>query len=242
MQGVNERIALLEREYRKQKRQEAEKTETGQSVKQEQTGQLEETLKHQRKEITLENVLIAVRTGEVCLWGKQYLIERDYPEEKNFPEEDQGAKECYSLEVKSYFEDKIPMVLLKDVYTGRKEEEQAVILVNHQQNISQVLTLADSRMGEESLDSWKKKLETGMKLVGTYVEVTQETSLEHLDYLIYRTPTGKGWIYSLLFRIHTGSGRAVGNYNCMEKDKKTYGILLEALLYRMNELLSEQEG
>jgi len=80
-------------------------------------------------------------------------------------------------------------------------------------------------------------LVTGMRMSGTYAEVTREAVLEHLDYLCYRTPTGKGWTANIIFRISTGSGRAVGNYNCFERDWDTCGLMLEALVLRLNELL-----
>ena len=67
------------------------------------------------------------------------------------------------------------------------------------------------------------------------------TALENLDYLVYRH-LPKGLLHNLIFRLHTGSRRVVGNYNCYEKDKDTYGLMLEAVLHRMNELLSEPEN
>jgi len=39
--------------------------------------------------------------------------------------------------------------------------------------------------------------------------------------------------------LRTGSGRVAGNYNCYEKDKKTYGVMLEALVWRLNEIITD---
>lgn len=204
MAYTDERIAMLEREHRRQKSEkEAPKKE-----------------EKAETQMTLEEMLKAVREGSVV-----------------FP-----ANEKFTFEVRSYFEDHIPMVLIKDFYTGVDEEEGVAIFVNHDKDISQVLTVSDKEMGQDSIGSWKKQLMLGMKAAGTYAEVTKEKVMENLDYLCYRTPTGKGWIYNFIFRIHAGSNRVVGNYNCLEKNKKTYGLMLEALLLRTNELLSVSGG
>ena len=203
MEFVDEQIAMIEREKRRQKREEALAAD---KAKQE-----EDAFR-----MSLEEALERVREGSLLL-----------------PE-----NERYEFEVRYYFEDQIPAVVIRNFYTGVQEEKDVVILVHHDRNISQVLTVADKKMGQESIGKWKKQLETGMNAAGSYAEVTKEAVLENLDYLIFRTPTGKGWTYNLIFRIRTGSSRVVGNYNCFEKDKDTYGLMLEALVHRLNELLS----
>lgn len=205
MEYVDERIAMLERESRRQKREEAERLERSEVEKENVTPKM-----------TLEEMLDCVRGGKVT-----------------FPE---GA--THDLETRVYFEDRIPMVLIKDFYTGVEEAPAVAIFVNHDQNASQILTVSDKPMEKQSIGKWKKQLVSGMKAVNSYAEVTKEIVLENLDYLIYRTPTGKGWTYNIIFRIRFGSNRVVGNYNCFERDKDTYGLLLEALVLRLNELLS----
>lgn len=206
MEYVDERIAMLEREYRRQKKEDARKqsateTESGKNI----------------QAMTLDEMLDAVREGIIILPG--------------------GEK--HTFETRIYFEDRIPMILIKDFYTGVKEDTGVAIFVNHDQNVSQILTVSDKKMENKSIGKWKKQLVEGMKMSGTYARVTKEIVLENLDYLIYRTPTGKGWTYNLIFRIRIGSNRVIGNYNCFEKDKDTYGLLLEALVLRLNELISE---
>lgn len=203
MTYTDERIAMLEREHRRQRE---EKPQT----------------KEDRAQtyMTLKEMLEAVRAGSVV-----------------FPD-----NEKFSFEVRNCFEDRIPMVLVKDFYTGVDEEEGVAIFVNHDKDISQVLTVSDKELGKDSIGSWKKQLMLGMKAAGTYAEVTKEKVMENLDYLCFRTPTGKGWVYNFIFRIHTGSNRVVGNYNCLEKNKRTYGLMLEALLLRTNELLSATDN
>lgn len=209
MEFVDERIAMLEREKRNQKREEAEKLSAG-------AGKAES----QPQGMTLEEMLKAVREGSITLPGKGKL----------------------DFETRYYFEDKIPMVLIRDFYTGVQEDAAVAVFVNHDHDVSQILTVSDKKLEKTGIGKWKNQLTQGMKMSGTYAEVTKEIVLENLDYLIYRTPTGKGWVHNLIFRIRFGSNRVIGNYNCFEKDKDTYGLLLEALVLRLNELLSVPSG
>ncbi|MCH5263638.1 MAG: hypothetical protein J1F42_12050 [Lachnospiraceae bacterium] len=203
MEFVDEQIAMIEREKRRQDREEllaAGRVDVDENV----------------CRMSLEEALQGVREGSLLLPGN----------------------ERFEFEVRYYFDDKIPAVVIRNFYTGVQEDKDVVFLVNHDQNISQVLTVSDKKMERQSIGKWKKQLETGMNAAGSYADITKEAVLENLDYLIYRTPTGKGWTYNLIFRIRTGSERIVGNYNCFEKDKDTYGLMLEALVHRLNELLA----
>lgn len=142
-------------------------------------------------------------------------------------------KEAYEFEVKEYFEDRIPMARFNHFFTGAEEKEGVTIYVNHDKEVSQLITVADKPHKKESMSAWKKRMENGMKAVGTYAKVEKQKELNYIDYLSYRTPTKNGWVFNLIFRIRYGSNRVIGNYNCYEKDKETIGLILEALIYRI---------
>ncbi len=200
MEYVDEKIALLEREARRQEKEaEAEKE---QAVQQDDT-----------RYFTLEEMLAAVREGSVT-----------------FPDQ-----EKFVFDTKEVLSEKISLPLIKDIFTGVEENKNMSIFYDEDRGISQMVTLSD-RPIKGSIGEWKKQLETGVQGLNAYAEVTEEKVLENLDYLIARMPTGKGWVYNICFRLKTGSGRVAGNYNCFEKDKKTYGVMLEALVVRLNEM------
>ncbi len=184
--------------------------------RQDRESRAKEETKDNVTQISLEEALRGVREGELAL----------------------SDHERFEFEVRQYFEDKVPAVVIRNFYTDVQEDKAVVFLVNHSQNVSQVLTVSDKKLEKQSIGKWKKQLEIGMNAAGSYADITKEAVLNNLDYMVFRTPTGKGWTYNLIFRIRTGSGRVVGNYNCFEKDKDTYGIMLEALVCRLDELLS----
>lgn len=207
MNFADERIALLEREFRRQEREEKEKQKQAQA---EEVG----------KTLTFEEILEGIRVGKVT-----------------FPD-----KESFEFEVKEYFDDRIPMARFVHFFNGAEEKELVAIYVNHDREVSQLITVADKPHKKESMDAWKKRMEGGMRAVGTYARVEKQKQLNYVDYLSYLTPTKKGWVFNLIFRLRYGSNRVIGNYNCYEKDKKTIGIILEALLHHMDEQLTEREG
>ena len=167
--------------------------------------------------LTLEEMLGAVREGSVA-----------------FPD-----REKFEFGIREVLSEKIPMPLVKDIFTGVEENEDMSIFYDEDRGISQMITLADRPITEGSIGEWKKQMEGGMQELNSYAEVTKEKVLENLDYLISRTPTAKGWVYNICYRPRAGSGRVAGNYNCFEKDKKTYGIMLEALVLRLNETITD---
>lgn len=202
MAYVDEKIALLEREARRQEKEaEAEKVQT-----------LETDDTHY---FTLEEMLAAVREGSVT-----------------FPNQ-----ERFEFDTREVLSEKISLPVIKDIFTGVEENKDMSIFYDEDRGISQMVTLSDKPI-TGSIGAWKKQLERGMQGLNSYTEVTEEKVLENLDYLITRMPTGKGWVYNICFRLRTGSGRVAGNYNCFEKDKKTYGVMLEALVVRLNEIIA----
>lgn len=205
MAYVDEKIALLEREVRRQEKEAEE--EKAQAEVQDLTQYL-----------TLEEMLEAVREGSVT-----------------FPNQ-----EKFEFSVRTALSEQIPMPFIKDVYTGVEEDENVTMLLDHDHDISQIITLADHSIVEDSIGKWKKQLEGTMREMNVYAKVTEEKVLENLDYLIARSPSAKGWVHNICFRLRVGSGRVAGNYNCFEKDKKTYGVMLEALVLRLNEIIVDQ--
>lgn len=204
MAYVDEKIALLEREARRQEKEAQE--EKTQPVQQDDMWYL-----------TLEEMLEAVREGTVT-----------------FPNQ-----EKFEFVIRKTLSEKIAIPLIKDGFTGVEESEKLSIFYDEERGISQMITLADKPLAKESIGEWKRQMEEGMQELNLYTEVTEEKVLENLDYLISRTPTAKGWVYNICYRLRAGSGRVAGNYNCFEKDKKTYGIMLEALVLRLNETITD---
>lgn len=128
------------------------------------------------------------------------------------------------------FAEQIPMIVIADFYPDKEETEDMVIYVNNEEQVGQTLIHLPEEMKDLTVDEWVNQIKTGIKNQGMYAEVKKVKNLPYMDYIIYRTPTGKGWIYNLIYRIHKQNRKIIGAYNCMEKDAQTYGKLLEAMI------------
>ncbi len=117
MAYVDEKIALLEREARRQEK-EAETENTPMEEQQDET-----------RYLTLEEMLEAVREGSVT-----------FPNQEKF---EFGFSEVLS--------EKVPMPLVKDIFTDVEENDDAAIYVDDGYGISQIVTLTDKPITEGSI-------------------------------------------------------------------------------------------
>ena len=87
------------------------------------------------------------------------------------------------------------------------------------------------------MEEWGYQIKQGMKANGFYADIIKKKPLENLDYITYRVPSKKGWIYNISYRIHKVDWRVIGGCNCMDQDRDTYGRLLEAMIQEMAQQL-----
>ena len=186
----------------------------------------EKTAENQDKEegaeaepLTLEEALLGIRAGELEL--------RDGTELK--------------FETRIYFEKEIPVILFKDFYQASEELEGSATFVNHDHEISQVVSYLKNNIRTISMKQWENLLVNGMAANGLYAKVIKSKSMECMEYLCYDVPSKKGWIYNVMFRMKGKDKRFTGNYNCLKEECNNYGVVLEAMVLKMNEWFREQE-
>lgn len=192
MAALDEKIAMLEREQRLEKR------------KSEQP--LVEAVEKPR--LSIDEIRLGIQKGHFFV-----------PEDREF-----------IFKTVFLFPEKIPMIYIDDFYTDQQETDEMVIYVNNNKNMGQTLVHLPEEMENISVDAWAEQIKSGMKKEGLYADIVKKKSLDKLDYIIYRTPSKRGWIYNIIFRIHKEKRNIVGAYNCMEEDKDTYGLLMEAMV------------
>lgn len=126
------------------------------------------------------------------------------------------------------FPERIPLVFPEGFYTVRQETEDAVILANGEENVGQTLVRLPSDMEKLDVEAWAARIREGMKAGGLYADILQKKSLEFLDYVSCRVPSKEGWVYNIFYRVHRTGWRVTGGGSCMDRDRDTYGRLLEA--------------
>lgn len=142
-----------------------------------------------------------------------------------------------TFEKQIYFDHKLPLLIIKDFFDEVKIEKQALLFVSNTSNLCMMCTYLDENLPEKSIEVRQKEMEENFLKMNMYAEILKVECLEHLDYIVYRTPTGKGWVYNIVYWVLKNERRIVGNMNCLDKQKDTYGLLLEALIIETNHLM-----
>ena len=176
--------------------------------------------KAEEKQITLEEAKQGIDEGIVILRdGKKIEIEK-----------------------KIYFRQQIQVPILKNFYDAHEEDGITVAYVNHDHEISQILTYLDEDMQEIPLEDWSKVLVNGMIASGLYAEIIKTEQTESLEYICFCVPTKKGDIYNIVFRMRGKERKFTGNFNCMKIEQDPYGTILEAMVLKIGEWILEKEG
>lgn len=199
MQELDERIALLERGQRIDKREANEKKEEP----------------DRSLSLSLDEIRLGVRSHSLC-----------FPNQKEL---------CFKTTV--LFPEQIPMIVIDDFYPDKQETEDMVIYANNNENVGQTLIHLPEEMEALDMKGWRNQIKEGMKAHNMYADIVKLESLPFLDYIVYRTPSGRGWLYNIVFRIHKVNRRIIGAYNCMDKDRDTYGQLIEAMILETQQQL-----
>lgn len=145
-----------------------------------------------------------------------------------------------TFETRTYFEWEIPVTLFENFYQAFEETGESSVFVNHDHEISQVVNWLRENIRTITMKQWENLLINGMARNGLFAKVVKREQLSHLEYLCYEVPSGKGWLYNIMFRMKGKDKRFTGNYNCMKKERESYGVILEAMIIKMNQFFQTQ--
>nr|WP_288828259.1 hypothetical protein [uncultured Clostridium sp.] len=128
------------------------------------------------------------------------------------------------------FTEKIPFINFEHGETVSEKKEDAIIRINPESTTIQLLIHLPEDMGNPSLEEWKDSIKNDLKKIGKKAENFRTEKLMYMDYICYEVCDQNIWTYNLTFRLHKYERKIMGNYNCLKSDKRTWGLLLEALL------------
>jgi hypothetical protein len=174
----------------------------------------EENLASKDDEITLEEVIEQISEGSLNI---------------------NNAK--FNFSKKEYLKGKLQIPIPIAYFEEKANTNKSVTLINDNNGVSFTITYIDKGALKQSFASFKRGLEKNFKDMELYLEWIEEGEVgegsSKVSYGTYMTPTGKGQIYNLIFyREHKGT-LIIGNYNCFEKDLKTWELLIKASIMLM---------
>lgn len=147
---------------------------------------------------------------------------------------------CLNFEVRTYFEQEIPVPLLANFYQASEEGEETVLFVNHDHEISQVVSWLRENIKTITMKQWANLLVNGMAQSGLYAKVVNSVQLNCMEYLCYEVPSKRGWVYNIMFRMKGNDKRFTGNFNCLKEEADSYGMVLEAMVHKIDEWFQER--
>ena len=138
---------------------------------------------------------------------------------------------------KEFLKGKLEMPIPLAYFEERVNTDKNTVLVNDNNGVSFTLTYVDKGAQKQSFASFKRGMEKNFKDMELYLEWIEEGEVgervSKVSYGTYKTPTGLGEIYNLIFyREHKGT-LIIGNYNCFERDIKTWKLIMKASIMLM---------
>lgn len=194
----------------------------------EKIAQLERVSRQQKREEAAQK-LEAAKESQVV---KKVTLDEVRNQIRQNTVELQGSK--LELEQNKYFEDKLPLLLPKDFFDEVTTDEKAIVFTSNLYCICEMFTYVDKDLPIKTIQEYKVEMEENFKKIPAYIDIQKAIALENLDYLAYRTPSKKGWIYNIMLFVHKNERRIIGNLNCLETNEMGC-LLLEALVLEMNE-------
>lgn len=146
------------------------------------------------------------------------------------------------FETQTYFKEEVPFVMFKNFYQASKREEMGLILVNHDKNISQIMSWNQEARKAKTLNQWANLLVNGMAANRMYAQIKKKVTLDFVEYICFEVPAKGTKVWNLMFRFKEQWFGFVGNYNCMIEDADTYGIFLEAMVVELDQWIGKQKG
>lgn len=166
-----------------------------------------------KKPLTIEEAIAGIQEGKLQLEGVP-LIEFD----------------SYIMPVQN-----VPFIIFKNFYDAKEENEEGVILLKREREISQIISWPKQSVPTTTFEQWGNLLVNGMASNRLYAEIKKKKQLKHIEYICFEVPSGKGPVYNILFRFREKKCPALGNYNCMSSDKDTIGIIFEAMVAALDQ-------
>lgn len=151
-----------------------------------------------------------------------------------------GRQYLYTLllefEPKELLEGRLTIPYIKNFYDVEQNENGMVLLASNQRKVVFSVSDMPCTKAKASLDKWIAQTKEAMKDMHIYIKPGKKAAVGNLEYFCYVSPTAKGRLYNVIFRLQKGDRIYAGNFNCPEEEQKGMGLLLEAMVHVIEEM------
>lgn len=151
-----------------------------------------------------------------------------------------GRQYLYTLllqfEPKELLDGRLTIPFIKDFYDVEQNEAGMVLLASNMRKVVFSVSDMPGTKAKASLDKWIAQTKEAMKDLHIYIKPGKKAAVGNLEYFCYVSPTAKGRLYNVVFRLQKGDRIYAGNFNCPEEEQKGMGLLLEAMVHVIEEM------
>lgn len=153
-----------------------------------------------------------------------------------------GRINLYTLplefEPRALLEGKITIPYLKNFYEVEDDEPEAVLFASNKRKVTLSLSGTPCKKVKQSMEQWLNETKSRFREMNWIMKPERRKSMGNMEYFCFSMPTSEGRLYNVMFRLHKDGWLYAGVLNCPEEERKGMGLLLEAMVYVIQELNS----
>lgn len=151
-----------------------------------------------------------------------------------------GRQMLYTLplefEPRRLLDGKIVIPYIKNFFEVEDVEPEAVLLAGNKRKVAFSLSSAPCKKMLQSMDQWIAQTRERFKEMHWVMKPERRKSMGNMEYFCFAMPTSEGRLYNVMFRFHKEEQLYAGVLNCPEEERKGMGLLLEAMVYVIQEM------
>lgn len=151
-----------------------------------------------------------------------------------------GRQMLYTLplefEPRHLLDGKIVIPYIKNFFEVESDEPEAVLLAGNKRKVAFSLSSTPCKKVAQSMDQWITQTRERFKEMHWIMKPERKKSMGNMEYVCFTMPTSEGRVYNVMFRFHKDERLYAGALSCPEEESKGMGLLLEAMVYVIQEM------
>ncbi|WP_099190484.1 hypothetical protein [Tepidibacter mesophilus] len=142
----------------------------------------------------------------------------------------------FDFKTVDYLDGKIRIPMVENYFQEVVKDSNAIALQNETEGVSFMCSYIKEKILTKTFDEFKRGMEQNFKDMELYLEWIEEGDIKKddmvLEYGIFKTPTGKGYTYNLIFfmKDNTNTQLILGNFNCFYKDITVWENIIKGII------------
>ena len=151
-----------------------------------------------------------------------------------------GKQYLYTLrmefEPRQLLEGRFTIPYIKDFFDVEDDRPESLLLASNKRKVTMTFSDSPCKKVRQPLEQWIAQTREAVKEFHWHMKPERKKSMGNMEYFSFVMPTAEGKLYNVMFRFQKGERLYVGAMNCPEEERKGMGLLLEAMVYVIDEM------